>query len=133
MKALIVFGDFGIFQSEVGEIRRAADAHQNAIVKLFARLLVDFHGHFDLFAGGGHLQHFGVDADFFEGLLRGAHHRAGEVGIDAGENRRQGFQHHDVAAEGSVDRAELHADIAAADHQQVTAECRESPKPRWMS
>ena len=85
----IVLGDLGVFQTEVGEIGRAADADQHAIVKFIARLFVDFDGDFDLFAGGGHLQDFGVEANFFEGLLRRAHHRAGEIGIDAGKNRRQ--------------------------------------------
>ena len=88
-ESFIVFRHLGICQTEVGEIGRAADAHQHAIVKFFARLLVDFDGDFDLFAGGGHLQHFGVEANFFEDLLRRANHGPGKIGIDAGKNRRQ--------------------------------------------
>ena len=38
-EAFVVFGDFGVFQSEIGEIGRAADTDEYAIVKLFARLL----------------------------------------------------------------------------------------------
>ncbi len=69
-EAFVILSDFGVLKSEVRKIRHAPDADEHAIVKLLARHLVDLHGHFDLFPGGGHLEHLGVEADFFEGFLR---------------------------------------------------------------
>ena len=117
-ETFVIFGDFGVLKSKIGEIRHAPDADEHAVVKLVARLFVDLRGDFDLLTGGGHLEHFGVEADLLEGFLRDATDRTHQIGIDAGENRGQRFEHDDVAAEGGIDGAELHADIAAADHSR---------------
>ncbi len=83
-EAFVVLADLGVFQAEVDQIGRTADAHQHTIVKFFARLLVDFQSHFDLFAHGGHFYDFGVDANLFEKFLRCPGHRTHQIGIDAG-------------------------------------------------
>ena len=132
-EAFVVFADLGVLQAEVGEIWRTADANQHAIVKLVARLLVDLDGHFDLLAGGRHLEHFGVEANFFEGFLRRPQHGPRQVGVDPGKNRRQRFQHHDLTAQRSVDRAKFHADVTAADYEQTFRDVWEFQCARSMS
>ncbi len=116
-EAFVVPGDFRVIESEIGKVRRPADAHENAIVEFLARLLIDFHGYFDLLAGSRHLLHLGVHSNFLERLLRGPRHRAGEIWINAREDRRQRLQHDDFAAQSGVHRAQLHADIPAANDQ----------------
>ena len=46
-------------------------------------------------------------------------HGPGEVGVRAGQDGVQGLDQHDLAAEGGIDGAQFHADVAAADDEQV--------------
>ena len=118
-EAFFVESDLGVFQAEVVGIGHAAHGDQHAVVKFFFLLAVDFELNFDLFAAGGHLADFGFQPDFFESFFRVIHHRPGEVGIGAGKNGIERFDEHDFAAERGVNGAQFHADVTAADDEQI--------------
>ena len=82
-------------------------------------LAVAFEGDLDLFAAGGHLGDFGLHADFLEMGFGIALDGPDQVGVGPGQDGVQSFNHHDFAAEGGVDGAQFHADVAAANDQQV--------------
>ena len=116
---LVVEGNLGVFQAEVLGVRSAAHGNEDAVVKLLLLLAVRLGLDLDLFAAGGHLADLGLEADLLEGLLGVGHDGPGEIGVRAGQNAVQRLDKHDLAAERGIDGPQLHADVAAADDQQV--------------
>ena len=60
-----------------------------------------------------------LEPDFLEHFLGVGHDGTREVGIRAGENRVQRLDQDNLAAERGIDGAEFHADVTAADDEQV--------------
>ena len=69
--------------------------------------------------GGGHLGDLGLEPDFLERLLRIRHHGPRQVGVGPGQNAVQRLDDRDLAAERGINGAQFHADVAAADDEQV--------------
>ena len=93
--------------------------NQDAVVKLLLLLPIGIELHFDLFATGAHLAHLGPEADLLEGLLGIGHDRARQVRVGPGQDAVESLDQHHFASKGGIDGPQFHADIAAADHQQV--------------
>ena len=112
--------DFGVFQAEILRAGHAADGNQHAIEEFLLLDLVRPRGDdADFFALGGHLGDFGVEAQFAEILLRVLHDGADQIGIGAGEDAGQRLDDDDLAAEVGINGAQFHADVTAADDQQI--------------
>ena len=60
-----------------------------------------------------------LEPDFLERLFRVRHDGPREIGVGAGENVVERLDQRDFAAERGIDGAQFHADVAAADDQQV--------------
>ena len=60
-----------------------------------------------------------LEPDFLERLLRIRHDGPREIGIGAGQNAVERLDQHDLAAERGIDGAQFHADVTAADDEQI--------------
>ena len=118
-EALFVELGLGVFEAEVFAVRRAAHGDEDAVVEFFLLHAFVLGDDFDLLPGGGHLQDLRLHAHLGEILLRVSHHRPREVGVGAEENAVERLDDGDFAAERGVNRAQLHADVAAADDEQL--------------
>src|SRR5436190_17941209 len=118
-KPFFVAGDFGVVETEIGAIRDTADRDEHALIQFFFFPAFGFAYYFDLLAAGGHIGHFCLHAHFFEMLLRVFQDRANEVNVSCGENGIESFDDCDFAAESGVNSSEFHADVTAADNQEV--------------
>ena len=111
--------NLGVFQAEIGAVRHASDRDQHAVVKFGKFFAVVFGFDFDLLADRGHFHNPGLEADFLEHFPGIGHDGPRQVGIRAGQNRVQRLDQNNLAAERGIDGAEFHADVTAADDEQV--------------
>src|ERR1035437_8527145 len=116
---LFVEGDLGVLQAEVLGVRRAANGDEDAVIQLLLLLPVRLRLDFDLFAAGAHLADPGLEPHFLERFLGVSHNGPGEIGVGARKYAIEGFDQNDFAAERGINGPQLHADVSAADHQQI--------------
>ena len=109
--SLVQAGNFGI--------RLASHRHQNFVEDLFALLdLRAVEGHADAVGFLFHRGNGGVEQDGIENLFYPLVQRKNQVAVRAGQQSGQHFDHGNFRAQRGVHRAQLQADVAAADHQQ---------------
>src|SRR5262249_41869007 len=70
----------------------------------------------------------GLEDDLDAHLLQLLRDDADALGVDAGQDRRQRLDDGDLAAELGIDRAELEADVAAADDHHALGQTREGQR-----
>ena len=96
-----------------------ADGHQHAIEDLLARdVFAAFKRHADPAGLGLHLHDARIQQHGLHRLPDALGQHVNQVAIGAGQEAARHFDDRDGAAERRVDRAELEADVAAADDQQ---------------
>jgi hypothetical protein len=78
-----------------------------------------------MFAEGRHGLDLGFESDLAKILLGVGEDGSDEVGVGAVEERFDQFDDDDLGAEGGVDRAEFHADVAAANDQERFGDVRD--------
>ena len=118
-EALLIEVHLGVLQAQVVALRHAADGHQHPVVILLLLLAVGVELDFDLLAAGGHLVYFGLEAHFPEILLGVGNNRPHQIRVGPGQDAVEGLDQHHLAAECGINAAQFHADVAAADDQQV--------------
>ena len=75
--------------------------------------------------------HPGVEQDLGELLVQAPLQHRDQVAVAAGQQAVGHLHHRDLAAEGGIDRAQLQADVAAADDQQGGWARRRVRGRRW--
>ncbi len=109
----------GLVQAGNFRIRFAPHRHQNFVEDFFALLdfgAVESHANAVAFVfHGGHrgVQHDGSEA-FFNPLVQGKN----QIAVGAGQQAGKHLNHGNFRAQRRIHRAQLQADVAAADHQQ---------------
>ena len=116
---LVIPLDARVLKSEVLPVGHSADGHQHSVILFVHLLAVELGSDLDLLSGGLNLQNLRLEAYFLEGLLGVGRHGSDEVGVGSGQHRFHGLDDRDLGTHRRVHRAEFHADVAAADDEQL--------------